>query len=519
MKKFLLAFTAALILAAPAAFAQNGDVIGSVYSTDILAYVNGLPINSYNIGGRTAVVIEDLYDRENGGFNYGFDWRYDDGTRTLTVESDGDNGFSDSEVSRGTVGDIAGAVYETDIKVIFNGQEVPSFNIGGRTAVCIEDLGTVDDSSPNRDYGYSKYMCNFTWNEADREASLNTYKRSGFDYFATYPVRKLTFTFTDNILSVTFDQEGSYYNNTIFDFSDSFKADAYRIKDIYAVNDDGDRVCVGNMYITSEERCIAHFDEYAVYDLVKDKAVILSYEEALEYIHNNYDEILDSYSDDGGDAFIARRGDMRYLLYALKRGGFVVAGEYGKNYTTLEFREENGKTDIVVAPFAGPHGATTMTSGFDTWFYNFYDKYSFCLAGLMDAGAANASRFGAAVLTVDGKEYSADVFLDYEADMTPLADVDQITEILGIDYENIVGNFVFNSNQTHSISLNTDAITQPPQYAVNHMNIGEVKLNGEITMFTYTTGDGEKKEISPLLYDGRAFVPFEFFEEICNKER
>lgn len=518
MKKFLFMIIALFVLAAPPAFAQNGDVIGSVYSTDILAYVNGLPINSYNIGGRTAVVIEDLNDIESNQFNYGFKWSYDDAARTLTADSDGNSGFCNYEVSRGTVGGITGSVYETDIKVIFNGQEVQGFNIGGRTAVCIEDLGTVDDTSPNADWGYSKYLCNFMWNDADREVSLNTYKRTGLCSGTSYPIRKLTFKLTDNIFSVKFDQEGLYFSNTEAEFSDSFKTDTYKIKDIYAVNDDGSRICVGNMYMAPDGRDITRFDEYAVYELAKDKPVILTYEEALEYIHNNYDEILDTYSDDGGDVFIARRGDMRYLLYALKRGGLVVEGQYDDSYTTLELSERDGTAYIRVAPFGGPHGATTMSSKIDTWFYNFYDKYSFCLIGLMDAGAVKASKFGTAVLTVDGKEYSADVFLDYEADMTPLVDVDRMSEILGIDYENIAGNFVFNADCAHSISFNVDAIDEAPQYAVNHMQIGEVKLNGDLTKFTYMTGDGEKKEISPLLYDGRAFVPFGFFEEICNKE-
>ena len=43
--------------------AANGDVIGSIYSTDILAYVNGRPIRSYNIGGKTVILVEDLSDK------------------------------------------------------------------------------------------------------------------------------------------------------------------------------------------------------------------------------------------------------------------------------------------------------------------------------------------------------------------------------------------------------------------------------------------------------------------------
>ena len=38
--------------------AANGDVAGYIYSTDILAYVNDRPIESYNIGGKTAIIIK-----------------------------------------------------------------------------------------------------------------------------------------------------------------------------------------------------------------------------------------------------------------------------------------------------------------------------------------------------------------------------------------------------------------------------------------------------------------------------
>ncbi len=44
-----------------AAYAANvGDEIGSIYSTDILADVNGAAINSYALDGKTAIVVEDL---------------------------------------------------------------------------------------------------------------------------------------------------------------------------------------------------------------------------------------------------------------------------------------------------------------------------------------------------------------------------------------------------------------------------------------------------------------------------
>ena len=82
MKKFgtwLLAL--GLLCGGLSVYAANGDVIGTVYSTDILAYINGRPVPSYNIGGRTAVLAEDLADS-----SYGISFGYDDTRRLLTLD-------------------------------------------------------------------------------------------------------------------------------------------------------------------------------------------------------------------------------------------------------------------------------------------------------------------------------------------------------------------------------------------------------------------------------------------------
>ena len=63
MKKIFSALILILlcsILVQPA-FAEEG-VEGYIYSTDILAFVNGKPIEGYNIGGRTVIIAEDLGD-------------------------------------------------------------------------------------------------------------------------------------------------------------------------------------------------------------------------------------------------------------------------------------------------------------------------------------------------------------------------------------------------------------------------------------------------------------------------
>ena len=79
MKRILtaLALTAALTLSlCSAASAQEreqlppGTEIGKVYATDIVTYLDGMPMPSYNIGGKTAILVRDLAP-------YGFEVEWD----------------------------------------------------------------------------------------------------------------------------------------------------------------------------------------------------------------------------------------------------------------------------------------------------------------------------------------------------------------------------------------------------------------------------------------------------------
>ena len=249
MKKLLASILSIIIILPISSIvaAANGDVAGYIYSTDILAYVNDKPIESYNIGGKTAIIMEDL---AIGEINYGFDVWYEDESRKLTVNSKAYSGYGECDVKRGTVGKITGKIYETDIKVVFNAKEVQGYNIGGRTAVCIEDLGAVTEDSKNYNYGYSDYMCNFTWDNDTRTVKLNTFLSTA-ESIANYIAPKVELTYTDDVLSMSFSQLNSHRGlpNTIA-YSDEFLADTYIIKPLYLHGEE-----IGLMYMTWNGRC------------------------------------------------------------------------------------------------------------------------------------------------------------------------------------------------------------------------------------------------------------------------
>lgn len=348
MKKLLASILSIMIILpiSSTVLAANGDVAGYIYSTDILAYVNDRPIESYNIGGKTAIIMEDL---ATGEVNYGFDVWYEDESRKLTVNSKAYSGYGECDVKRGTVGKITGKIYETDIKVIFNAKEVQGYNIGGRTAVCIEDLGSVTEDSKNYTYGYSDYMCNFTWDNDTRTVKLNTFLSTA-ESIADYIAPKVELTYTDDVLSMSFNQLNSHRGlpNTIA-YSDEFLADTYRIKPLYLHGEE-----IGLMYITWNGRCYSKLDKHKIHKASKEISDVLSYDEALSFIEDNFN-IIDTRENENAKFFLAdnKETGFRYLLAAQKTKGLLVRNADPK--ATLE-EDENGVT-FLSSYTAGPPGS------------------------------------------------------------------------------------------------------------------------------------------------------------------
>jgi hypothetical protein len=131
----LLMLLSVFLIPSTAAF-KNGDIVNYYLYTDIVTYINGIPIRSYNIEGYTAVIVEDLA-------NYGFDVVWSAAARTLKVTRNTSKriigGFDPIPNTR-KVGSKAGEVYYTDIVTYFDGHAVKSYNIGGRTIAYVDDL-------------------------------------------------------------------------------------------------------------------------------------------------------------------------------------------------------------------------------------------------------------------------------------------------------------------------------------------------------------------------------------------
>lgn len=151
IKKIILS-AAALMLTAGTAYAMTpGDVIGTVYTTDIVTKLDGVPIPSYNIDGYTVIAIKDLR-------SYGFTVNFNEETRradVITGDKPGDDNVY-PDVPKSKYGSIYGNVLYTDIVAYVNGVKIPSYNVDGYTCVMVEELGELKDDY-NKEVGWSDY--------------------------------------------------------------------------------------------------------------------------------------------------------------------------------------------------------------------------------------------------------------------------------------------------------------------------------------------------------------------------
>ncbi len=356
-------------------FAENGDVIGKIYSTDIIAKIDGLNAPSYNIGGKTAVIIEELADK-NSSLTYAISIKYDDAERRLDVTMGSSKGFYGEqydEIKRGRVGKILGNIYETDIKVYFNGYEIEGMNIGGRTAVAIEDLGLV--AGINEEFGYSKYRCKATWKPDERIIALDFIDNSC--YFSVYDYgNSLKYKINDNIITAEFDRMASYHSEIVAsNFSEEFKNDVNVLKPLYFDNGE-EKTEVGFMYL--EEDTVENSLLEKLYitqpDILKHITEKIhdgktpSVEDAFKFLDDkvNY-EILGKLETE--DFYVVTVKDLNCdgtgndIVYVLVKK----TGGYGKIYSGSTYYKERvvektGENIIEIGegPTADPHGKPVM---------------------------------------------------------------------------------------------------------------------------------------------------------------
>jgi len=162
-KRIFCALIAALCLfgaALPVSALNVGDYMGDVLHTDIVAYIDGYPIRSYNIAWNTYIVAEDLLE-------YGFHVEWRDAERKLLIHPDRTAAPAayttkyTPEKTTAPSGTKAMEYVYTDITTWICGDQVTGYNINGSTCICVDDL--------------AKYFAKeYVYTDADRTLRLTT---------------------------------------------------------------------------------------------------------------------------------------------------------------------------------------------------------------------------------------------------------------------------------------------------------------------------------------------------------
>lgn len=136
MKKLISLFVIFAVLLGVCVFSAGNYVL----ATDIVAYIDGYPISSYNIDGNTAVVAEDLDA-------YGFDVVWSSQSRTLTVNRNINKAVTGGNYQPTALAVKVGTplmpIYDTDIRTYLGSSLARSCNVGGKTIVFLDDLNTA----------------------------------------------------------------------------------------------------------------------------------------------------------------------------------------------------------------------------------------------------------------------------------------------------------------------------------------------------------------------------------------
>lgn len=133
-KKVIVAFLLGTILAFAGAYAYAEEVIGSVYSSETNAFIDGQQIPVYVYENYPYIVAEDLE-------RYGFDVSWDADSQIVDLDFNEAKAFQSYEMKEF---DFAGwklaDVYSSDTRVRLGGDFIKAYSLSGRMLICLDDL-------------------------------------------------------------------------------------------------------------------------------------------------------------------------------------------------------------------------------------------------------------------------------------------------------------------------------------------------------------------------------------------
>lgn len=222
MKKTLFFITIVFTLLFMGKVCYANENLGDAVYTDIVTYINHVPIQSYNFNGKTLIAAEDLT-------YFGFDVKWNEYKRTLTItRNKNKNDINIPFVTCPTndeIGKKEFTVTTTDIGVYTGNYKYSSYGgIDGYTLIDINDLACIDNVSivwvpevralkiwvedglemynymirpmPNftyyEDYSAPEYSYYWNWENTDSVFMLNFYMKTDTGYYVNNDYGTLT---------------------------------------------------------------------------------------------------------------------------------------------------------------------------------------------------------------------------------------------------------------------------------------------------------------------------------------
>lgn len=186
MKKLFFATAVFVLFSVTVA---NAEITGEVLYTDIDTYIDKEPIPCYVADGYVVLKAEDLT-------HYGFDIDYNDADRVLTITKNAENTETTPIYYDENGGVLAGTkysdIYSSDIKTVYNGEEITSYNIAGITLIRPEDMDIKSKF-------YSRVRCLYISNDGRNIPYIGDAERSLTKGWQRYYIEDRKNIFKENL--------------------------------------------------------------------------------------------------------------------------------------------------------------------------------------------------------------------------------------------------------------------------------------------------------------------------------
>ena len=209
-KKIILAFLLGVIITLAGTCAYADEIIGSVYSSETNAFIDGRQIPVYVYENYPYIVAEDLE-------RYGFDVSWDAATQIVDITFNEAKAFRAYELKEF---DFAGwklaDVYSSNTRVRLDGEFVNAYSLSGRMLICLDDLWRYGKVNWYEESMAISFTSNYFMEKVpDWETLMPAHTLYNGLWRAFYKVNNLFMDVNNSLLETTSWDSWSVYNRNV----------------------------------------------------------------------------------------------------------------------------------------------------------------------------------------------------------------------------------------------------------------------------------------------------------------